>query len=166
MERPADAALARRFYLERTRHAFQRYCRVGREFYALEQRWPERPFWRRRSAWPDLEPSHRPAFETKARIEARPAVEDGFVVSRRVVVTADQPRGIWRVDGVAVAELIDLLRAEEGRSLAETEPALARALDASPAALATALDWLRARRLLAPGERVALQAEGLEEVTA
>ena len=163
LERPEDAELAGRFYLERTRHAFQRYSRVGREFYALETRWPDRPFWQRRSAWPDQEPAHRPAFAEAARIERRPVVEDGFVVARRVVVTADQPRGIWRIDTVPVTELIDRLRELDGRRFGEIHPELARALSASDAQLATALDWLRARRLLAPGDRVALQDAALLE---
>ena len=157
LARPGSAALARRFYLECTRHAFQRYCRVGRDFYALEQRWRERPFWRRRAAWPDDEPAHRPAFAEAPRIEARPVVEDGFVVERRVVVTPDQPRGIWRVDEVPLAELIELLGRHVGQPLDEIEPTLAGSLGATPRQLATALDWLRARRLLAAGDRVELQ---------
>ena len=154
---PERAALARRFYEERARTAFLRYCRVGRDFYALESRWPESDFWRTRSAWPDQEPAHANEDLDRVAVLLRPVVEKGLVVERRVVVTPDQPRGIWRVDEVPLPELIDLLRAREGQSLAEAAPELAQRLAARETQLATALAWLRARQLLAEGEVIRLE---------
>ena len=92
-------------------------------------------------------------------------IETGFVVERRVVITADQPRGIWCVDEVPLAELLDLLMEWQGECLAGKQAALAQRLQATEGQLATALDWLRARRLLAAGEIIALHGEGLEPVT-
>ena len=161
LERPENAALAERFFRERTEGAFQRYARVGRDFYALETRWPDRPFWQARALWPDREPAHRAPDADAVRVETRPVIEAGFVVERRVVVTADQPRGIWRIDEVPLADLLDLLQKAQGESLAANQAAFARQLQASEGQLATALDWLRARRLLASGERIVLQYEAL-----
>jgi flavin-dependent dehydrogenase len=153
---PENAALARRFYEERTRLGFERFARIGRDFYRMEARWADRPFWRRRAAWPDDVPAHAPPLSAPARIEPRPVVADGLVVERRVVVTPDQPRGIWQIDGVRLAELIDGLRASDGRPLSECAPDLAARLKVKDAQLATALDWLRTRKILAAQDAVAL----------
>ena len=159
---PERAALARRFYEERAQMAFLRYCRTGRDFYALESRWRDREFWRTRAAWPDQEPAHAGVGLGRLTVVRRPVVENGLIVERRVVVTPDQPRGIWRIDGVPLPELIDLLQAHEGQSLAASLPEAARRLATAEAELATALDWLRARGLLAGGETIRLRAEALE----
>jgi flavin-dependent dehydrogenase len=141
---PARANLARRFYENRTRLGFERFARVGRDFYALETRWRGRPFWAARASWPDGAPAHAPMRSAPPRIEMRPVVEDGFVVERRVVVTADQPRGIWQVDAVPLADLLDLMRDATVPDPAQT----ARRLGVSHRQLKTALDWLRFREML------------------
>ena len=157
LRRPERGALARRFYLERAETGFLRACRTGRDFYALETRWPERPFWRARAAWPDRTPAHPPAGAEGVAVVPRPVVEAGLIAERRVVVTPDQPRGIWRVDETPLAELIDLLRDREGRPLANCAAEIAGRLAITEGQLATALGWLRARGLLAPDARVRLQ---------
>ena len=146
-ERPADAALAKRFYRERVETAFLTQGRVGRDFYRLEQRWVERPFWSARRAWPDDAPAHpRPAAEPP-RIARRPVIADGYVVEREVVVTADHARGVWQVAGVALAPLMRFL--DGGwRTAGELVPAAAAHLECPPAAVETALGWLVHRGLL------------------
>ena len=145
LRRPDDAGLARAFYEERVRLAFERFARIGRDFYALERRWPDADFWRERREWPDDRPAHAPPSAAPPRIEERPVIEDGFVVARRVVVTADQPRGIWQVDGVPVADLLDWRRSHDGDDL---PGAAAARFACTPGQLATALEWLRHRRLI------------------
>ena len=86
-----------------------------------------------------------------------------MVVERRVVVTPDQPRGIWRVDEVPLAELLDALRAREGHRLADCASETAGRLAVTEPQLATALDWLRSRRLLAPGDEIRLRAEAIAQ---
>ena len=157
-----NAALAQRFYEERARTAFLRYCRVGRDFYALERRWSERDFWRRRAAWPDDEPAHPTEDLDRATVLRRPVVEEGIVVERRVLVTSDQPRGIWRLDGVPLPQLLDRLGEAEGQALAACAPAMAADLEVEEAQLASALAWLQSRRLLAAGEEIRLQRDRIE----
>jgi len=144
LRRPDDAGIARAFYEERVRLAFERFARIGRDFYALERRWPDADFWRERRAWPDDRPAHAPPSAAAPRLEARPVLEDGFIVARRVVVTADQPRGVWRVDGVPVADLLDWRRSHDGDDL----PGAAARFACAPGQVATALEWLRYRRLI------------------
>jgi menaquinone-9 beta-reductase len=145
LRHPDDAELARSFYEERVRLAFERFARIGRDFYALERRWPDAVFWRERRQWPDDRPAHAPPLADPPRIESRPVVENGFIVARRVVVTADQPRGVWQVDGVPIVDLLDWRRRHDGDDL----PAVAAARFAcTPQQVATALQWLRYRRLI------------------
>lgn len=141
LRRPEDAALAMEFYETRARGAFLRHARVGRELYALETRWPTAPFWAARQVWPDAEPSH--PEPGAARLENRPVVENGMVVRRAVVVSQDQPRGVRFIDGVDLAAVVDLL----GQGVTDPE-ALAVRLDQPPAAVRSALAWLRGQGVL------------------
>ena len=159
---PANRALARRFYEERTQDGFLRFARVGRDFYAMEQRWPERPFWSTRAKWPDSEPAHAPTGSGPVRIEPRPVVSDGLIVERRVAVTPDQPRGIWQVDSVPLAELIDHLRADLGEPIAKRAPDWAKQMGIGEGNLGVALDWLRSRRVLAASEKVEIDPASIE----
>jgi len=147
LERPGDAALARSFYQERVEFAFLRHARAGRDFYAAEQRWPQAPFWRARSAWPDDEAAHPELAPEAARVVTRPVVEDGFIVPREVVVTPDHPRGVWQVDGVPLVPLLRFLA--EGPIADDAIVARCAAVCRRPAEqVARALAWLRFRGLL------------------
>ena len=147
LRQPESAELARAFYEDRVRLAYERFGRIGRDFYALERRWPDADFWRERRRWPDEKPAHAPPLATPARIEEKPVIEDGFIVARRVVVTADQPRGVWRVEGVPVVELLDWCGTQAG-SGAAVRAAAATRFGCAPDQIATALEWLRYRRLI------------------
>jgi flavin-dependent dehydrogenase len=148
LRRPEGADLARAFYEERVRLVYERFSRIGRDFYALERRWPDADFWRERRQWPDDEPAHAPSFATPARIEEKPVIEAGFIAARRVVVTADQPRGVWQVDGVPIVELLDWRRAQAPEESADLRTAAAARFRCAPDQIGTALDWLRYRRLI------------------
>jgi hypothetical protein len=144
LRRPGDAALARAFFEERVEQAFGRFARTARDFYRLEERWQGAPFWRVRRVWPDDLPAHASPSAAPPQIRTRPVIEDGFVVAREVMVTADHPRGVRVVDGVA---LVPLLRAVQTGEAATVEAA-ARCLDKPPGQVETALAWLRYRGLL------------------
>jgi len=144
VRRPADAALAQAFYEERVERAFLRFARTARDFYRLEERWQEAPFWRARRDWPDDLPAHPAPSADAPQIRTKPVIEDGFVVAREVMVTADHPRGVFMVDGVP---LVPLLRAVQAGEIASTEAA-SRCFDRPPQQVETALAWLRYRGLL------------------
>jgi hypothetical protein len=59
--KPERAALARRFHQQRVEQLFLRFARIGRDFYADEQRWLSQPFWEARRQWPDAEIAHAEA---------------------------------------------------------------------------------------------------------
>ncbi|MGH8384563.1 MAG: flavin-dependent monooxygenase QhpG [Pseudomonas sp.] len=112
LRKPERAELAQRFHQQRVEQLFLRFARIGRDFYADEQRWRELPFWLARRQWPDSEVAHAEADFDALRIERAPVLRDGFVDEAEVVITADQPLGIWHVQGVELAPLVRRLRTE------------------------------------------------------
>ncbi|MGC2855816.1 NAD(P)/FAD-dependent oxidoreductase [Novispirillum sp. DQ9] len=136
LDRPDDAALARRFLDERARDAFHRHALVGRAFYAQEERWADRPFWRDRATWDEATLPAPPPPPPRPRVETRPVIMDGFVTERAVVATPQHPRGVYSIEDVPVAALLERLPGATGPE------ALAAALDRSPAQVVRALDWL------------------------
>ncbi|MNN62496.1 hypothetical protein D3C81_1778030 [compost metagenome] len=113
LQHPELAELARRFHQRRVEQLFLRFARTGRDFYALEQRWPEQPFWRERRTWPDAEPMHAAADFSQLRVERAPVIHGDLIEEAEVVVTADQPLGIWHLQGIALAPIVTALRRGE-----------------------------------------------------
>jgi flavin-dependent dehydrogenase len=111
--KPERAALARRFHQQRVEQLFLRFARIGRDFYADEVRWSDQPFWQARRRWPDAEIAHAEPDFNALRIERAPVLCDGFVDEADVVITADQPLGIWHVQGVELAPLVRRLMRRE-----------------------------------------------------
>lgn len=112
LRKPERAALAQRFHQQRLEQLFLRFARIGRDFYADEQHWADQPFWQARQNWPDAQVAHAAADFAALRIERMPVLRDGFVDEAEVVITADQPLGIWHVQGIEVADLVRRLRTE------------------------------------------------------
>jgi flavin-dependent dehydrogenase len=142
-----SSALALDFYKERATSAFMRHARVGRDFYRMEQSWPDAPFWQERRFWPDDLPAHAAATSAPPRLSLAPVIENDFIVERQVFITADQPRGIRMVDGVPVPELFEALQSGGPDA---TPQALGRRFNATPAQLTTAIEWLKFRGFLRP----------------
>lgn len=115
LQKPEDTALAKEFYQQRVRHTFLRFARTGRDFYGMESRWPESPFWRERRAWPDTEPSHPERAPTFISVEHRPVLANGQIISRPVVITSDQPLGVWHVAGIELSALLRELPPNESQ---------------------------------------------------
>lgn len=119
LQRPERAELARRFHQRRVEHLFLRFARTGRDFYALEQRWPEQPFWRDRRTWPDAEPMHAAADFSQVRVERAPVIHGDLIEEAPVVITADQPLGIWHLQGIELAPIVAAIqRGELNQALA------------------------------------------------
>lgn len=125
---PERAELARRFHQQRVEQLFLRFARVGRDFYASETQWADKPFWQARRGWPDEQPSHVPADFASLRIERAPVLNGEFVDEAEVVISADQPLGIWHLDGLELAPWLRRVRAEpEAQVLADLPPERRRA---------------------------------------
>jgi flavin-dependent dehydrogenase len=118
LRHPERAALAREFHEQRLAGLFYRFGRVGRDFYADENQWPDAPFWKTRRAWPDAEPLHRAVRPEDVRIATRPVLRDDEIVAAEVVVTPDQPLGVWRLDGIDLAPALEIAREAGAAGLA------------------------------------------------
>lgn len=107
LRRPERAEVARQFHQQRVEQLFLRFARIGRDFfYAQEQSRVGQPFWARRQGWPDAQPLHQAADWQAVRVERRPVLRDGLVDEAEVVVTADQPLGVWHLQGVELAPVV------------------------------------------------------------
>lgn len=140
LHRPQSGELAKSFYRARVEGLFYRFARIGRDFYAQESRWRDRPFWSARRAWPDGAPVHRAFVPADVRVERRPVVCNGFIEEAETVVTPDELGGIWRVDNLSAAELLRAARNAHG---VPPDRALAPLLGGNHDRAAAALAWMR-----------------------
>ncbi len=154
LRKPETSELAKSFYIERAKLTFERFCRTGRDFYRLETRWADRPFWRARAAWPDDQSSHPAPNSAPVRFERKPVVENGFIVEREVCVTPDYPRGIWQVDQVSISRLVEILKPLQSQSLHKKMSEIAEQLGNTEIQVSTAIDWLRFRQVLKAGDAI------------
>lgn len=138
---PERAALARSFHQQRIEQLFYRFARIGRDFHAQETRWAEQAFWQVRRQWPDEQALHVTVRPEDVQLGRRPVLSGGRIIEAEVVLTPDQPLGVWHVDGVAVAPLLQLARsAPSGSELASLFSARTGLSAAVAARLA---DWMK-----------------------
>ncbi len=116
---PERATLAKQFHEARIEGLFYRFARIGRDFYAQESQWPANPFWQGRSRWPDQVPLHLDVTPEQVSTGIRPVVQDGLIREAQVVITPDQPLGIWHLNGLELAPLLEQVRARPDRTPAE-----------------------------------------------
>ena len=146
-QRPQDAELAIAFHHQRITSLFFRFARIGRDFYAQAREWADQPFWATRRDWPDALPLHRAFTPDEVRIEQRPVIRDGWIEAARVVVTPDQPLGVWHVDGYEAATMLEVA-STAARGTASPEAVLAALAAHAGGSLPRAramLDWMRAQ---------------------
>jgi flavin-dependent dehydrogenase len=122
LRKPERAGLARQFHQQRVEQLFLRFARIGRDFYGQEQGRAGQPFWGRRQSWPDAQPLHMAADWNAVRVERRPVLRDGWVDEAEVVVTADQLLGVWHLQGVELAPVVQ--RLQGGQALEVVLPGL------------------------------------------
>lgn len=134
-----------RFVNERTRDVWHRTTMAAAHFYREQCHCGAAPFWTRTAAAYEALAAATGIDDTgAARIELRPVLNGPFIELRRVVVTPQRPRGVWQVDSVELASLVDFLAAESGADLAQA----ARRLERPPVVVAGALRWLTAQGLI------------------
>ena len=113
---PERSELAKKFYETRIETLFYRFARIGRDFYDSENQWSISPFWQSRRKWPDAEPVHARVTPNEVVTAFRPVVNNGCIEEKEVVVTPDFPLGIWHLNEVPLARLLNAVRAEPHRS--------------------------------------------------
>ena len=161
LARPSDARRALAFHATKERGlALEAEERVA-GFYAEEERFGEREFWRRRSrrtaapAPPRRLPGDgRLAPAPGARVEAQGVLQGDWIVRAEVVVRPGRLRPAHRIAGIALA---DLFRTATG--LGNVRGTL-EAFPAPEPAVRAALSWLVAEGFLTAGDAKPASAAG------
>jgi hypothetical protein len=78
------------------------------------------------------------------RIEPRPVLNGSRIELRRVVISPRMPRGVWKVDGVDLVALLDVIRQAPNADLVRA----AALLSCEPAKAARAARWLSDQGML------------------
>ena len=147
--------LIERFIGERLLELWQRRNATAAEHYLRQAHITPSAFWRQAaSRYQSLRPQ-RSASPPGSRIEWRPVLDGMLIRMRRVVVTAQSPRGVWQVETVDLPELLDVL----GLVRMDVERA-ARHLSRSVEAVEQALSWLRVQGVVAGSGGVAGAGSG------
>ena len=110
LSHPQQKALAQAFHQSRIENLFMRFARLGRDFYQMEQQWAEAPFWQARANWPDRQQMHSSVSLDEITVAERPVLENDLIVAKTVVITPDQPLGIWHLDGMELAPFVQQVK--------------------------------------------------------
>ncbi|MNJ50182.1 hypothetical protein D3C77_454450 [compost metagenome] len=139
------SAMACSFYRQRAEALFHERLQTAREFYRSEIRWPHSAFWllRRQLALPQL--ASEPLV---AGLFPMAVVEDGLIVERNVVRTAEYPRGVRFVANVDLAILLNDIHRPQEEFRAEK---LACQLMVPANNIRQALEWLQRSGLVRCG---------------
>jgi hypothetical protein len=128
LRRPAMTSHAVRFYEETQQATYETHYQQSARYYREEGRWPDRPFWQKRSQPQEREhqvapsSSHPQPLTPHPRIshfgltpgvtvEPRPVIEGPFVELRDAVVAPPYPRGVRFLQGVYVPVLLEVVKA-------------------------------------------------------
>lgn len=91
------------FYKSRVEFIFDKFTKIGKEFYLLEKRFNS-DFWQKRQTWPQ----NKDELENQIpRIEKKAVVKNGFVNQSEVIITKDNPFGACYFGNI---EIIDLAK--------------------------------------------------------
>ncbi|MDD2887028.1 MAG: tryptophan 7-halogenase [Aliarcobacter sp.] len=96
-----EQKVAINFYKSRVQFIFDKFSKVGKEFYLLEKRYTS-DFWQKRQSWPNEKISD---VENLPRIEEKAIVNEQYVLAQDVVVTKNNPMGVWCYGKIEVVEL-------------------------------------------------------------
>lgn len=126
--------LVQRFVSDRDDALWERSVATAADFYT--ENIALGPFWVETArGYRELVPV---ALPTVAGIERRPVLDGDRIRERDVVVSTSQPRGVWLVDDVPLADLLHYIQHAGHATLAEA----ANALDRPRPAIAAAVRWL------------------------
>ena len=106
----------------------------------MEKQWPTQPFWKTRSAWPDKEPIHQASDISTIQVCQRPVVKNGLIELVDVVVTADQPLGVWHLSGISLAPVVQAYQSSDSLNALKSKLSF---MGLTPEQQAFSLGWLR-----------------------
>jgi hypothetical protein len=136
LKRPWMTPHAVRFYNESQQATYETHYQQSVRYYGEEQRWPEQPFWQKRSLREDHSPEATqpliPSPQSAIRlpppsggnpqrvstlriapgviIEQRPVIEGSYIELRDVIVAPPYPRGVRFLQQVHLPRLLAIVR--------------------------------------------------------
>lgn len=136
--------LVRRYLSDRRAETWARTTGIAAQFYKEQE--GRGLFWAQSAlAYRSLVQASQPMPVREARIEQKAVLENGYLCEASVVVTPELPRGAWKLAGVPLVELHQLLSREQ-----KIERVIAMAsqqFGCSVNAAESATSWLRASGL-------------------
>lgn len=96
-----EKEIAMAFYKERVNYIYEKFAKVGRDFYALEKRY-ETSFWQKRRNWPKEEKTEAKKLP---RIEQKAVVKVPLIHAQEVVITQSNPMGVCFYGPLNIVEL-------------------------------------------------------------
>ncbi|RXJ97492.1 hypothetical protein CRV00_01265 [Malaciobacter molluscorum] len=97
---PKNKHIAKEFYKKRVNYIFDKFSNVGRDFYCMENRF-DSLFWQKRQNWPTLKTGkyNIPTIKKEA------ILKDNFIYEHDVVITKDNPLGVWLLNNFDIVSL-------------------------------------------------------------
>ncbi len=137
--------IVQRFCNERAQEVWRTAVSAAARFYRAPAECTTSPFWGRTAAeYATLCASMRQSYVGPPGIVRRPVLNGVVIELQPVVLTAEQPRGVWKVDSVELVRLVEVLRADPRAGVPSVAERLARPREA----VERAVQWLAARGLI------------------
>jgi len=100
LNKKENKQVAINFYKKRVNYIFEKFSNVGKEFYSMETRYDSN-FWKARQSWPkSIEKTYN------VKIENGAIVSGGFIEPKEVVITKDNPLGIYFIGDIEIVSLV------------------------------------------------------------
>jgi len=89
-----------KFYKERVDFIYEKFTKVGKEFYCLEERF-DSSFWKQRQNWPE----EKKEIEYKPYIKNSAIVGKDFIYPKDVIITKENPLGVFFYKDIEIVKL-------------------------------------------------------------
>jgi flavin-dependent dehydrogenase len=127
------------FLNERTQQVWSHAVDMAATYYGQQAAARPSPFWSEAAAaYAMIRGRLRSTNPSGSRIESRPVLNGACIERKRVILTPEHPRGVWQVDSIELAPLLDVLESSPAADLRQ----VARELQRAPGAVASATRWL------------------------
>lgn len=90
-----------KFYKDRVDFIYEKFTKVGKEFYCLEERF-DSSFWKQRQNWPE----EKKEIEYKPYIKNSAIVQKDFIYPKDVIITKENPLGVFFYKDIEIVELV------------------------------------------------------------
>ncbi len=101
LNKKEDKNLAIKFYKKRVNYIFEKFSNTAKEFYKMEKRFDD-DFWKQRQNYPLEDKKEKDSIS----IEKGAIVKDDFIQAKEVIITKNNPLGIYFLGNIQIVELV------------------------------------------------------------